>query len=247
MIITTLAFHAEKLHQDRVWRRVESMALWLAKHGMRATFFVYPFPATVFGASIDGRVRALAALGHEIAQHSHFYAGRNIEKNNKADDLSKENVVRCVRRDFAALAAIGFPPRGFTAGSWFISDTVLDALVDLDFAYDCSAQFPKPNLSAPDPRTRWLRLPQTYRNDRGQLLCLPTTCSLGEWFKWGRKTSGEHAHFHKIVYLHDYDLLSRRRSIMLWFFLRLTQKEALEPTASAVEHYLRYGGLPSCP
>lgn len=41
----------------------------------------------------------------------------------------------------------------------------------------------------------------------GQLLCLLTTCSLGEWFKWGRKVTAEGALLHQPVYLHDYDLL----------------------------------------
>ena len=39
---TTLAFHAEKLHQNRVWRQVEKAAHGLAQHGVCATFFVYP-------------------------------------------------------------------------------------------------------------------------------------------------------------------------------------------------------------
>ena len=243
----TLAFHAEKLHQNRVWQRVEKAAHGLSRHGICATFFVYPFPATVYGKSIDRRVRALAALGHEIAQHSHFYTGCNIDKTNKADDLSNENILHCVRRDFEALATIGEIPKGFTAGSWFVNDIVLDALVDLKFVYDCSAQFPKPKPATQDPRTQWLPSPQIYSNDRGRLIRLPTTCSLGEWFKWGRKTGIDHDHFHQVVYLHDYDLLSYRAHFMLFCFLRMIRRKALEPTSSAAEQYMRYGGLPSCP
>jgi hypothetical protein len=244
---TTLAFHAETLHQYPVWQRVQEVARWMAEHGIRVTFFVYPFPAAVYGVSIHERVRPLAALGHEIAQHTHFYAGRNIDKHNKVDDLSKGNIFHYVRRDFEALAAIDHRPRGFAAGSWFVNDTVLDALVDLGFVYDCSAQFPKPKPLTQDPRSQWLRSPQTYRNNRGQLVCLPTTCSLGEWFKWGRKAATENSHFHQIVYLHDYDLLTSRGYLMLFCFLRMIRGESLEPTASAAEHYLPYGEPSSCP
>jgi len=243
---TTLAFHAERLHQNRVWQQVEKTAHGLANQGICATFFVYPFPATVYGESIDRRVRALASLGHEIAQHSHFYSGRNIDKTNKADDLSMENIHHCVRRDFEALATIGEIPRGFTAGSWFVNDNVLDALVDLNFVYDCSAQFPKPKPATLDLRTQWLTSPQTYSNSRGRLIRLPTTCSLGEWFKWGRKTAIDNHHFHQLVYLHDYDLLSYRSYFMLFCFLRMIQRKALMPTSSAAEQYMRYKELPSC-
>ena len=128
MTSTTLAFHAEKLHEQRVWKKVERVAGWMAEHNMKATFFVYPFPAAVAGKSISERVQWLGSLGHEIAQHTHFYAGTKIAKHEKRDDLSKANVVHCIRRDFETLKEFGFSPKGFTAGSWFVNDEVLDAL-----------------------------------------------------------------------------------------------------------------------
>ena len=33
-----------------------------------------------------------------------------------------------------------FVPKGFTAGSWYVNDTVLSTLISLGFNYDCSAQ-----------------------------------------------------------------------------------------------------------
>src|SRR5205823_650825 len=83
---------------------------------------------------------------------------------------------------------------------WFVNDEVLDALVELGFVYDCSAQFPRPKTSGPVPNNRWLRAPQYYSNSHGRVLCLPTTCSLGEWFKWGRKARRESDQFYQIVY-----------------------------------------------
>src|SRR2546428_8026036 len=100
---TILAIHAEKLHDERVWRRVKKMAIWMAQRNWRATFFVYPFRAQVAGREIADRVQTLATLGHEIGQHTHFYADTRIDKPNKMDDVSEENVLHCVQRDFETL------------------------------------------------------------------------------------------------------------------------------------------------
>jgi polysaccharide deacetylase len=234
----TLAFHAEKLHDQRIWKKVERVAGWMAEHNMRATFFVYPFPAAVAGKDLSKRVQWLGSLGHEIAQHTHFYAGAKIAKHEKRDDLSKANVIHCLHRDFETLKKFGFPPKGFTAGSWFINDVVLDTLVELGFAYDCSAQFPRPKTSDRHPHNYWLSAPQSYSNIHGRLLCLPTTCSLGEWFKWGHKARRERDQFYQIVYLHDYDLLSLKRSLLLSCFLKLIKWKVLEQSAPLAERCL---------
>jgi len=239
---TTLAFHAETLHDQRVWKKVERVAEWMAKHNMTATFFVYPFPAAVAGKSISERVQRLGSLGHEIAQHTHFYAGTKIAKHEKRDDLSQANVIHCLRRDFETLKMFGFQPKGFTAGSWFVNDVVFDALVELGFVYDCSAQFPGPKTLRSSPNNRWLRAPQYYSNTHGRLLCFPTTCSLGEWFKWGRKARHESDQFYQIVYLHDYDLLSPKRSLLLFCFLKMIKWTALEQSASIADRCLISGG-----
>jgi hypothetical protein len=237
MTLTTLAFHAEKLQEPRVWRQVRRIARWTAIHNIKMTFFVYPFPALVTGESIIDRVQWLGSLGHEIAQHTHFYAGKKIEKKEKVDDLSEANILHCVRRDFETLKAMGFPPTGFTAGSWFVNETVLDVLVELGFIYDCSAQFPKPHMSAPAPHTQWLRSPQYYSNNHGQILRLPTTCSIGEWFKWGRKTASWTFQFHQIVYLHDYDLLSFHRYLLLSCFLKMRKARTFSLCSTMAEYY----------
>jgi peptidoglycan/xylan/chitin deacetylase (PgdA/CDA1 family) len=243
----TLAFHAEKLHQSQVWQKTHLAARLLAKHGIHGTFFVYPFPAAVYGEDISSRVRTLAALGHEIAQHTHFYAGSQIDKSHKVDDLSRENIAYCLRRDFVALSAMGCSPRGFTAGSWFVDEMVLEELVDLGFIYDCSARCPGPKPpAAPDPRAQWLNRPQTFRTPRGQLLRLPTACSLGEWFKWGHRRMEENLPPHRIVYLHDFDLLTMRGRLMFSCFLRLVRSDEFATTANAARQYLESGGAPAC-
>src|SRR5262244_1911428 len=178
---TALAFHAEKLHDDQVWRQVKRVARWMSGREIRATFFVYAFRAQVANKDITDRVQMLASLGHEIGQRTHFYAGTKVDKPEKVDDLSEANISYCLRRDFRTLHQMGFPPKGFTAGSWFVNGVVLDTLLELGFAYDCSAQYPKPTKMPHSLYHRWLRSPEIYTNTQGQIVCLPTTCTLGEW------------------------------------------------------------------
>jgi len=237
---TALAFHAERLHDDTVWRRLERVARWMAVKNIIATFFVYPFRAEVANKDITERVQALAALGHEIGQHTHFYAGEKLEKPEKIDDLDKTNIIHCLHRDFQMLRKVGFPPKGFTAGGWFVNATVLDTLVELGFVYDCSAQFPKPRGSQNSPYNRWLRSPQVHSNAHGRLICLPTTCSLGEWFKWGWKMRREIQTPYQLICMHDYDLVYFRNRLLLWSFLKQAQGHALQPSASIAEQYLKF-------
>ena len=230
----TLAFHAEKLHDQRVWKKVERVAGWMAEHNMKATFFVYPFRAEVAGKDIADRVRIIASMGHEIGQHTHFYAGSKIDKGEKVDDLTEQNVVPCLKRDFEKLNDMGYVPKGFTAGAWLIPPALYETLVDLGFDYDCSTRFPDPHSSARSPHHGWLRAPEYHLTDRGRLLCLPTTCSLGEWFKWGWRARTEGRFYYQLVYLHDYDLLSIRNRLMLAFFLKFLQRQSLQPLASII-------------
>jgi peptidoglycan/xylan/chitin deacetylase (PgdA/CDA1 family) len=137
----------------------------MGEHGIKATFFVYPFRAQTAGKDITERVRTIAAMGHEIGQHTHFYAGTKIEGPEKVNDLSDENIVHCLTRDFDTLKQMGFPPRAFTAGAWLINSTVCNTLVRLGYDYDCSAHFPKPKQSAQSANNYWLRSPRVYLHD----------------------------------------------------------------------------------
>jgi hypothetical protein len=224
-----LAFHTEELHDDRVWHRVEAVARWMTRKGLGATFFVYPFRAQVAGKDISDRVQLLAALGHEIGQHTHFYAGAKVAKHEKADDFSQANVVRCLRRDFRTLERMGCRPNGFAAGSWILNEVVLDTLAELGFVYDCSARFPKSVGMVDSLHHRWLQRPHQYASVGGNLLCLPTLCTLGEWFKWGRKVRVGGAVPYQLVCLHDYDLLSLRY-VVPWYLLAAAKTNSLMST-----------------
>jgi len=242
MIVTVLAFHAEKLHDESVWKRVEKVASWTMRQGMRLTFFVYPFRAQVVGKDIAERVRVLAALGHEIGQHTHFYAGTKIDKPDKVNDLSQANIMYCLRRDFETLRSMGVQPQGFTAGVWIVNEAVWDTLIELGFAYDCSTRFQVVKTSN-SPYHRWAKMPQLYTNSMGRLLCLPTTCSLGEWFKWGRKVISEGPVPYQLIYLHDYDLLKARNYLLLWFFLIINRRSRFVEAGTLAELIRSSGDL----
>jgi hypothetical protein len=218
---TLLVFHAEKLHEDPVWGRVLPIARHMSRDGVRLTFFVFPYRADAVGADLAPRVRELDRLGHEIAQHTHFYAGTSFLTDQKADDLSDANVTACIQRDADRLRAMGAEPRGFTAGAWQLPEAALETLATQGFEYDCSARHPEPAARPVNPHHRWLTEAELFRGDRGALVMLPTTCSLGGWFKWGRRVLVAGPPDYQMVYLHDYDLLEGRTRFLLTAFLRL--------------------------
>jgi hypothetical protein len=216
-----LAVHAERLHEDRVWNRVRRIAGWMQRRGLCATFFTYPFRAQVAGRAISDRVQEIATRGHEIAQHTHFYAGAATEKPFRRDDLGEDNVVGCLRRDSASLTQMGCRPRGFTAGAWRVNEGVYRALIELGFAYDCSSRLYTGQTPAAELDRVWLREPELRQMRSGSVLCLPSTCSLGEWFKWARKLRTEGPLPYQLVYFHDYDLLKPHVYPLAWLFVRL--------------------------
>lgn len=226
---TILAFHAEQLHDNRVWHRVHNIAVWMAQHGWYATFFVYPFRSQVAGREIADRVQRLAALQHEIGQHTHFYLGTRIDKPHKANDLSEGNILHCVRRDYETLCQMGVRPQGFTAGAWLVDNVLPDILITLGFVYDCSARFPGPSACHDAPYHRWLRAPQHHVNATGRLLYLPTTHSLGMWWRQIYRREKPHTASYQLIYLHDYDLLSLRNYILLKAFLTISKNHDCVP------------------
>lgn len=232
-----LVFHTEKLYDDHVWERLERVVRWMKGKGRKATFFIDPFRAQVIGKDISDRVQTLYAGGGEIGQHTHFvYEG--ADKWATIEAIDGAEMCQYVRRDYTILQQMGYRPRGFTAGDWFMKGAVLPALAELGFLYDCSARFPKPQGTMPMPHRSWLRSPLVYTNSQGSLLRLPSTCSLTEWFSWGRKVKIDSAVPYQLIYLHDYDLLSPRRYLLLWCFLHLVGRNSPSSLATVVAQHL---------
>jgi peptidoglycan/xylan/chitin deacetylase (PgdA/CDA1 family) len=99
----------------------------LAGHGASATFFL------VGRVALDapGRVREVAAAGHEIAHHGHTHRPTH------ALDPPAEREE--IERGIAALGdCLGAVPAGYRSPAWELTPATLDALLDHGFAYDSS-------------------------------------------------------------------------------------------------------------
>ena len=175
-----LAFHTERLHDDKVWKRLLMILAIMRRLGSKATFFIYPFRSVVAGRDISDRVRALAAnYEQEIGQHTHFYAGKSLYKPNKRNDLSAENIRNCIERDFQWLCRIS-KPRGFTSGGWIVTDAVYSALMNLGFDYDCSARVPALRKGRKAGPNLWLTEAEKRFIEDRPLILVPTTHTIQE-------------------------------------------------------------------
>jgi len=204
--------HAERLHEAPVWHAVRRLLHRLERAGRQGTFLVSPLRASVVGVDLGPRLRELAARGHEVGRHTHYYAlatgaaGVSFEKRT---DAAPENVRRCLDHDHARLLAAGIRPRGFVAGAWTIHDAAREWLVAHGFAYDLSYRsfrlgYENPAAAAGDgcdgPRVQ------------GGLLALPTTATLALAVRRGL---ARRERAHEVVYVHDYDLTAPRARLLL--------------------------------
>ncbi|MFL5738468.1 MAG: hypothetical protein ACJ76P_14235 [Actinomycetota bacterium] len=210
-----------------MWRRTDAFLHRLECSGGRATLFVHPRSAIAAGADLGLRIRALLGRGHEIGQHTHFYA--DGERDGKPrSDLSADNVRHCLERDHRFLCDAGVEPRGFVAGAWAIVDAVGPWLREHGFAYDASVR----------------AFPLTYESDaasRGDdrhaaetedgIVRLPTTAPVSRILRRdvGRARVADVEY--ELLYLHDYDLL-RRRSRAAAGALLLTSRHVRWSTAA---------------
>jgi len=118
----------------------------LARHRLKATFFVDPMPAMVFGPDPIARVvDAILAAGQEVQLHLHpNWAGASAQDRAKHGSFELIDFDRIAQRDLIArarglLTACGAPePVAFRSGSYSGNDATIDALVELGFAYDSS-------------------------------------------------------------------------------------------------------------
>lgn len=147
--------HAAGLDADAIYDRslepagvgIAYQLAMLARHGLKACFFVDPMPALVYGpAPLARLVGTILAAGQEVQLHCHpswtaaragdhgaAYARFNLNEYDRAE----QTALIAQARDL--LMAAGAPrPIAFRAGSYAANDDTLAALVDLGFAYDSS-------------------------------------------------------------------------------------------------------------
>jgi peptidoglycan/xylan/chitin deacetylase (PgdA/CDA1 family) len=209
-MLRALCLHAELLHDDRVWRRVQTALDELDKRNAKLTFLVYPLRAVAAGADIRDRVKELAARGHEVGQHTHFYVGQATERPHKRSDLSDRNIRDCIQRDYAWLNECGIQPKGFCGGNFLMTETAFETLAQLDFTYDCSARLPweRNNFELPYP---WLERANVRKFGGRKLVLLPNTDYLTLPQMIDPRRRNRHAALaddqYQLIMNHDYDLL----------------------------------------
>ncbi len=137
--IHALGRHPAALAEVVLRRSVPRYLEILARHGVRATFFVVGSDlSTPSGRAL---VRDIAAAGHEVANHSfsHPYDLARRPRAEIADEIK--------RADGVIAAAAGAPIVGFRAPGYDLSADMLEVVAGLGYLYDSSV-FPAPGYYA---------------------------------------------------------------------------------------------------
>ena len=121
----------------------------LARHGLKAVFFVDPMPALVWGvAAIEDVVGPILEAGQDVQLHCHtewleragahrLIAGSRTGQNLYDFAFEEQCAILHYARD--TLIAAGAPrPVAFRAGNYGANDDTLRALADLGISYDTS-------------------------------------------------------------------------------------------------------------
>ena len=111
-----LTMHAERLEVDRVWSHDRRPAAPARASGWPSHLFVHPFSAIEAGADLGPKLRSLVERGHEIGQHTHYYAPRPAGSTAKPASLVDPTTsIRCLNRDLDYLRERG---RGSPRATW---------------------------------------------------------------------------------------------------------------------------------
>ncbi|WP_093398849.1 polysaccharide deacetylase family protein [Sphingomonas sp. OK281] len=147
--------HAAKLGCDDIYARslepagvgLSYQLAELAKHDLKACFFVDPMPALVYGlAPVRRMVETILAAGQEVQLHLHpNWTGARIGDGGahhgrfQLFDYTLAEQIDLLVRATDLLVEAGAPkPIAFRAGSYAANDNTLTALATLGFSYDSS-------------------------------------------------------------------------------------------------------------
>jgi peptidoglycan/xylan/chitin deacetylase (PgdA/CDA1 family) len=226
VIARCVSLHAERLERDDVWRRTDAFLRRLERRGGRATVFVHPRSAIATGLELRPRIGALLDRGHEVGQHTHFYADEGVTGKSQTD-LSPENVRRALDRDHRYLTDAGADPRGFVAGAWAIVDEVTPWLREHGFIYDASVRaFPLSYESGAAARGDG----RTVAEIEHGIVRLPTTSPVSRAARGRAPRARVGDTEYELLYFHDYDL-RRGRTRLAAAALFLTSRRARWMTA----------------
>lgn len=113
----------------------------LARHGLKACFFIDPMPACRYGLGpVRRMVETVLAAGQEVQLHLHpSWMGGQDRQAFELAGLSEDRQQALIDQGAQFLTQAGAPaPVAFRAGSFGADDSTLRALARLDFRYDSS-------------------------------------------------------------------------------------------------------------
>ena len=138
---------------------------FLARHGIRATFFVPGHTAELH----PDTVRRIVDGGHEVAHHGHLHL--------RSDKATAQQQRDEIEQGLAALDKAGAPrPVGYRSTSWELTPETFDLLLEHGFEYDSSCMG--------DDRPYW----ESWGGRR--ILELPVHWSLDDWPRYGWSIDG---------------------------------------------------------
>ncbi len=169
----------------------------LARHGLKACFFIDPMPATIFGLDPIKRVvdRVLSAgQGVQLHLHPNWIGAAAGDRGSSYARFQLCEFSRDEQRDLIEqardlLVAAGAPkPLAFRAGSYAANDDTLSVLAELGFEYDSShdgSNHPwpsniglSPRQIAPVKRLGITEIPVTVIEDSPETLRTVQICAL---------------------------------------------------------------------
>lgn len=198
----------------------------LARHGLKACFFVDPMPSMLFGPEPMKRiVGAILEAGQEVQLHLHpnwaEVAVGSSPSRFELVDFSEDEQRGLIFAASELLEAAGAPqPVAFRAGSYSADDATLRALATLGIRYDSShngAEHPWPsNISlpvrqiAPLPHQGVIEVPVTVIEDRPGALRNFQICALSvSEMQAALNHAARHQHAAVTIVGHSFELANR--------------------------------------
>jgi hypothetical protein len=199
----------------------------LAHHGLKATFFVDPMPALVFGREwVERMVAPVLAAGQEVQLHCHAHwigavAGDRGTRHGQFELVDVEAQQDVLAQAIDLLVAAGAPrPVAFRGGSYSADDDTLAALATLGVAYDSShngAHHPWPSAIALSPaqiapvrRGGVIEVPVTVIEDRAGRYRNVQICALsGGEMRAALDHAVAHDHAAVTIVGHSFELANR--------------------------------------
>jgi len=200
--------HVERPLDDRVWRAFTR--LQEQRPGGFAVAALMRPPDESAGEDPSRwleRARAASARG-PFGHHTHWTSATHARPSS-GDGLGER-----VRREGAWLLEHDLAPTLFCGGGWYTDDAVAEACAALGYV-DCTRRATRPPYLGEDDRWAYLAAPARLRLGSGsRLLAVPTTHTIGDiTARVTRRATLPEEVVH--VYLHDTDLVERKRRTAL--------------------------------